>query len=199
MERRWQLKATQTAFENSRIRVLEDDVVQPDGSPSAYTVIEERCGAVSIVAVDDQDRVVLVRQHRYPIDAMTLEVPAGEVPDGTDPIEQAQRELAEETGIVAHQLDELGTFAPWPARVRRHCRVVLARKLDLSNLTVAAQEASESIHEVHLYTPAAIRAAIATGEIFDGPTLCSLSLYWAPSVASVEGASRLQTEERSGA
>src|SRR6476646_8965152 len=50
MERRWQLKATQTAFENSRIRVLEDDVAQPDGSPSAYTVIEERCGAVSIVA-----------------------------------------------------------------------------------------------------------------------------------------------------
>lgn len=82
MERRWRLRARQTAFENSRIRVLEDDVVQPDGTPSAYTVIEERCGAVSVVAVDDQDRVVLVRQHRYPIDAITLEVPAGEVPDG---------------------------------------------------------------------------------------------------------------------
>jgi 8-oxo-dGTP pyrophosphatase MutT (NUDIX family) len=184
MERRWRLRATQTAFENTRIRVLEDDVVQPDGTPSTYTVIEERCGAVSIVAVDDQHRVVLVSQHRYPIDAMTLEVPAGEVPDGADVIEQARRELAEETGIVAHQLDELGAFAPWPARVRRRCHVVLAQELDVSNLTIDAQEANESIHAVRLYTPTAVRAAIATGEIFDGPTLCSLSLYWAASSAA---------------
>jgi 8-oxo-dGTP pyrophosphatase MutT (NUDIX family) len=185
MERRWRLRATKTAFENSRIRVLEDDVVQPDGTPSIYTVIEERCGAVSIVAVDDHERVALVSQHRYPIDAMTLEVPAGEVPDGVDPIEQARWELAEETGIVAQQLDQLGTFAPWPARIRRRCHVVLARELDLSNLSTDAQEGSESIHAVRLYTPAAIRAAIATGDIFDGPTLCSLNIYWASSAAPV--------------
>jgi hypothetical protein len=49
----------------------------------------------------------------YPIDAMTLELPAGEIPSGASPIEQARQELAEETGIVAHCLDDLGGFAPF--------------------------------------------------------------------------------------
>jgi 8-oxo-dGTP pyrophosphatase MutT (NUDIX family) len=179
MERRWRLRATRTTFENTRIRVFEDDVMQPDGTPSSYTVLEERSGAVSIVAVHDRNRVALVRQHRYPIDAITLEVPAAEVPEGADPMEQARWELAEETGTVAQRLEELGSFAPWPARVRRRCHVVLARELDLSMLGRDSQEGNESIHHVGLYLPKEIRTAIATGEIFDGPTLCSLSLYWA--------------------
>jgi 8-oxo-dGTP pyrophosphatase MutT (NUDIX family) len=153
--------------------------VQPDGTPSSYTVLEERRGAVSIIAVNDQGRVVLIRQHRHPIDAMTLEVPAGEVSEGVDPIEQARRELAEETGILAHRLEDVGTVAPWPARVRRRCHVVLARDLDVSKLGRDAQETGESIDDVGLYSPTAIRTAIATGEVFDGPTRCSLSLYWA--------------------
>jgi ADP-ribose pyrophosphatase len=184
MERRWRLRATRIVFENSRVRVFEDDIVQPDGTPDSYTVVEERCGAVSIVAVDAQGRVALVRQHRYPIDAITLEVPAGEVSEGADPIEQARRELAEETGILADRLDDIGTFVPWPARVRRQCRVVLARELDLSKLAIGAQEGNESIHDVGLYAPTTIQTAIATGELFDGPTLCSLSLYWASSAPS---------------
>jgi ADP-ribose pyrophosphatase len=133
------------------------------------------------VAVDHQGRIALVRQHRYAIDADTLELPAGEVPDGADPIEQAHRELVEETGILARRLDQLGTFAPWPARLQRRCEVVLARDLDVSSLDIEGQEANESIHEVGLYTPTAIQKAITTGEIFDGTTLSALSLYWALS------------------
>ena len=127
--RRWRLRQARLAFENSRIRVLEDDVLQPDGSVCPYTVIEERLGAVAVIAVDDDNRIALVRQHRYPIDATTLEVPAGEVALGGDPIEQARRELAEETGILAGRLRVIGRFAPWPARVRRYCDVVLADQL----------------------------------------------------------------------
>jgi ADP-ribose pyrophosphatase len=128
------------AFENTRIRVFEDDVVQPDGSADSYTVIEEQRGAVAVIAVDDRDRIAVVRQHRYPIDATTLEIPAGEVTLGGDPIEHARRELAEEPGILAGRLRVIGRFAPWPARVRRYCDVVLADELSWSRLGPVAQE-----------------------------------------------------------
>jgi 8-oxo-dGTP pyrophosphatase MutT (NUDIX family) len=167
------------AFENSRIRVLEDDVVQPDGSIGSYTVIEERLGAVAVIAVDDDYRIPLVRQHRYPIDATTLEVPAGEVALDGDPIEQARRELAEETGIRAGRLRVIGRCAPWPARVRRYCDVVLADQLSWSQLGPMAQAGDEAITQVDLYAPDDIREAISSGTIFDGPTLSSLAIYWA--------------------
>lgn len=171
------------AFENSRIRVLDDEVVQPDGSVGPYTVIEERLGAVAVIAVDDNDRIALVRQHRYPIDATTLELPAGEVALGGDPIEQARRELVEETGILAGRLGVIGRVAPWPARVRRYCDVVLADQLSWSQLGPMAQDGDEAITQVDLYAPDDIREAITSGAIFDGPTLSSLAIYWAlPSV-----------------
>jgi ADP-ribose pyrophosphatase len=166
-------------FENSRVRVLEDEVVQPDGSVGRYTVIEERAGAVAVVAVDDDDRIALVRQHRYPIDATTLEVPAGEVALDGDPVEQARRELVEETGISAGRLRVIGQFAPWPARVRRYCHVVLADQLSWSQLGPVAQDGDEAITQVDLYSPDDICEAVSSGAIFDGPTLSSLAVYWA--------------------
>jgi ADP-ribose pyrophosphatase len=185
VDRRWQHRQANLVFENSRIRVLEDDVVQPDGTSSSYTVIEERCGAVVVVALDDDGRVALVRQHRYPIDATTLELPAGEVRPGVDPIEQAQRELAEETGIHAGRLRIIGHFTPWPARVRRRCDVVFADQLSWSRLGTDNQEGVEAIDHVGMYTPDAIRDAIATGKIFDGPTLSALTIFWAQGDPSV--------------
>lgn len=166
-------------FENGRIRVLEDRVLQPDGSASSYTVVEELAGAVVIVAVDERDRVVLLRQHRYPIDAVTLEVPGGDVPFGQDPLVQARKELRDEAGIDAGRIDVLGRFAPWPARVRRWSLAVRATELDLSHLAVDGQDGDESIHDVRLYTRAEVGELTATGEIVDANTLCCLSLYWA--------------------
>jgi ADP-ribose pyrophosphatase len=177
--RGWKRRSSTTAFENARIRVLEDVVVQPDGRTSSYTVVEERYGAVVIVPVADDGRVVLTRQHRYPIDAVTLEVPSGEVPEGRSTIEQARRELAEETGIQAARLEELGVFAPWPARLRRRSLVVLATELNLSGMTIDGQAGDEAIQEIRLCSRKDLRDLIAAGVIMDGNTLSSLSLYWA--------------------
>lgn len=159
--------------------MFEDEVVQPDGSAGSYTVIEERLGAVAVIAVDDYSRIALIRQHRYPVDAMTLEVPAGEVPLGGDPIEQGRRELVEETGIMARRLRVIGRFAPWPVRARRYCDVVLADQLSWSQLGPTSQDGDEAITEVGLFTPDAVHEAIGSGAIFDGPTLSSLAIYWA--------------------
>jgi 8-oxo-dGTP pyrophosphatase MutT (NUDIX family) len=177
----WKHRSSTTVFENPRVRVLEDVVVQPDGTEGSYTVVEERAGAVLIVAVDEEQRVVLVRQHRYPIDASLWEVPGGEVPVGVDPLVQARQELREETGIIAGQVEFLGSFAPWPARLRRCSAVALATELDVSRLSNFGQGSDESIEEVRPYSRSELLEMIASGDLLDANTLCSLALYWAAS------------------
>jgi ADP-ribose diphosphatase len=76
---------------------LIDVVVETWGDQEREIV--EHPGAVAIVAVDAHDRVVLVRQLREPARRHLLEIPAGTVDDGEDPLDSARRELAEETGL----------------------------------------------------------------------------------------------------
>ena len=87
-----------------------DDVVRPDGSPGVYGVVHFASLAVGIVAIDARDRVLLVGQHRYPLDAWSWEIPEGGVPPAEDPLKGARRELREETGVVAFGWRELGRF-----------------------------------------------------------------------------------------
>jgi 8-oxo-dGTP pyrophosphatase MutT (NUDIX family) len=65
---------------------------------------------VGIVALEADDRVVLVGQHRYPLDIYSWEIPEGGVPAGEDPLDGAKRELLEETGVVAASWREIGRF-----------------------------------------------------------------------------------------
>jgi len=89
------------AYKNPWITVYHDDVVRPDGSPGIYGVVHYENLAVGVVAIDDQDRVVLVGQHRYPLDVMSWEIPEGGSPHGEDGLQGAMRELREETGVIA--------------------------------------------------------------------------------------------------
>jgi 8-oxo-dGTP pyrophosphatase MutT (NUDIX family) len=106
----WRRRARRVAYENPWITIWHDDVVRPDGSPGIYGVIHFASLAVGIVALDGDDRVLLVGQHRYALDAFSWEIPEGGVPDGEDPLEGARRELREETGVAAATWREIGRF-----------------------------------------------------------------------------------------
>jgi 8-oxo-dGTP pyrophosphatase MutT (NUDIX family) len=106
----WRRRARRVAYENSWITVWHDDVARPDGSPGLYGVVHFASLAVGIVALDADDRVVLVGQHRYPLDTYSWEIPEGGVPAGEDPLDGARRELREETGVVAASWREIGRF-----------------------------------------------------------------------------------------
>ena len=103
----WQRHSRRTAYENAWLTVWHDDVTRPDGEPGIYGVVHFRNLAVGVVALDDQDRVVLVGQYRYTLDAWSWEIPEGGVPPDEDPLEGARRELREETGIDAATWHEL--------------------------------------------------------------------------------------------
>jgi len=106
----WQRRARRVAYENPWITVWHDDVARPDGSPGIYGVVHFANLAVGIVALDAEDRVLLVGQHRYALDAYSWEIPEGGVPGGEDPLDGARRELREETGVVAAEWREIGRF-----------------------------------------------------------------------------------------
>jgi 8-oxo-dGTP pyrophosphatase MutT (NUDIX family) len=106
----WRRIARRVAYENPWLTVWHDDVVRPDGSPGVYGVVHFESLAAGIVAIDADDRVLLVGQHRYPLDAYSWEIPEGGVPAGEDALEGARRELREETGFVAAEWLEIGRF-----------------------------------------------------------------------------------------
>jgi 8-oxo-dGTP pyrophosphatase MutT (NUDIX family) len=103
----WTRRSRRVAYENAWITIWHDDVTRPDGSPGVYGVVHFANLAAGVLVLDDDDRVLLVGQHRYPLDDYSWEVPEGGVPSGETALEGARRELAEETGVVADEWREL--------------------------------------------------------------------------------------------
>ncbi len=103
----WARRRRGTAYENPWITVYHDDVIRPDGSDGIYGVVHLANLAVGVVAIDEADRVVIVGQHRYTLDAYSWELPEGGVPADEDPLAGAKRELREETGVEAFTWEEL--------------------------------------------------------------------------------------------
>ncbi len=107
MDGRFVRRTRRTAYENPWITVWHDEVDRPDGSPGIYGVVHFANLAAGVVALDADDRIVLVGQHRYTLDSYSWEIPEGGVPTGESPLEGAQRELREETGADAGTWHEL--------------------------------------------------------------------------------------------
>lgn len=100
-------------FKGRIIRVRLDIVRLPNGKEGIREVVEHP-GGVAILAIDSEDRVLLVRQYRYPFERVMTEVPAGKREPGEPPFITAQRELQEEVGATADTWTELGTLIPSP-------------------------------------------------------------------------------------
>lgn len=104
----WTVLSTRHPHRDDFIDVAVDEVVQPDGSRGEYATVRMTPG-VTVLPVDAEGRVHLVRQFRYALGAESLEAPAGGIADGEAPLEAARRELREEAGIEAGRWEALGT------------------------------------------------------------------------------------------
>ena len=91
-----------TLLSGGFLEVRRDDVLLPDGSAATREFVQHP-GAVAVIPVLEDGRLVLVRQHRYPVAKVLLEWPAGKLEVGEDQLVCAQRELREETGFVARE------------------------------------------------------------------------------------------------
>jgi 8-oxo-dGDP phosphatase len=107
MDGRFVRRSRRVAYDNPWITVWHDEVERPDGSPGIYGVVHFANLAAGVVALDADDRIVLVGQHRYTLDAYSWEIPEGGVPAGETALDGARRELREETGVEAATWNEL--------------------------------------------------------------------------------------------
>jgi 8-oxo-dGTP pyrophosphatase MutT (NUDIX family) len=99
----YEVLATETLHEGRIITLVRDTVAMPGGEQSDREVVRH-IGAVCVAAVDDEDRIVMVRQYRHPVGGYLWELPAGlRDADGEQPLATAQRELAEEAGLAAER------------------------------------------------------------------------------------------------
>jgi 8-oxo-dGDP phosphatase len=164
-----------------QIVALRADTVQlPDGELVRREVVEHP-GAVAVVAIDDQDRVLMIRQYRHPAAATLWEIPAGLRDVGGEPlVETARRELLEEAGCRAASWRILADFLSSPGISTERLRVFLAR-----GLTVVPEEQREYVpeHEEAYLTVAwvpldeAVRG-ILSGELHNGVAMVGiLSAY----------------------
>jgi 8-oxo-dGDP phosphatase len=124
----WQRQSGRVIYDNGRLRVYEDEVIQPDGEPGSYVYLDLPWPVVAVVPLDADGNVHLVRQWRYPWRRNSWEIPAGHGEPEEAPLDGARRELAEEVGLSAGIWEPLGTgYSSATVNARYH--LFLARDL----------------------------------------------------------------------
>lgn len=106
----WTTKSIRTAYENPWIKVEHREVLNPAGGEGIYGLVRFKNLAIGIVPIDAEGYTWLVGQYRYAVDQYSWEIPEGGCPLGTDPLQTAQRELEEETGLLADDWQPLLEF-----------------------------------------------------------------------------------------
>jgi ADP-ribose pyrophosphatase len=139
----------------------------------AREIVEHR-GAVAIVALDEQNRVLMVRQHRPGAGRELLEIPAGTLEEGEEPALCATRELKEETGYSAMQWENLGYFFSSPGFCTEKMYLLLAQQLTPGK----ASPDDDELLTVESLPLAQAMQKIEQGEIVDAKTIIGLMRVW---------------------
>ena len=155
-------------FRGKVIDVKLDEVVVSNGHKSSREVVEHP-GGVVILALKG-DKILTVKQYRYPLKAISVELPAGKLERGENPDFASKRELEEETGYVAKSWKSLGCVYSSPGFCDEKLYLYLATDLVYKNQNPDEDE----IIECYEYSSEEIYSMVDNGEISDAKTLCAL-------------------------
>jgi ADP-ribose pyrophosphatase len=185
----WPVVAASEQMRSWPITVRTDRVQMPDRSYAERTVVTHP-GAVAVLALDDAQRVLMIRQYRHPVGRLLWEIPAGlRDAAGESPLQTAQRELLEETGYRAREWHTLVDYFSSPGFSSERLRIFLARGIE-----PAGDSAPEREHEekfiVADWVPLdeAVRLVLA-GKLHSGPAITGVLAGYA---ACSEGLSELR-------
>lgn len=160
------MTGSQEIFKGVILHVFRDTVELPNGSESHREIIRH-VGAVGVLPLTDEGKVIVERQYRYPLDEVITEIPAGKLDSKEeDRLDAAKRELLEETGITADEWIDMGVYVPTCAYSDERITLYLAKGLHRGEQKLDAGEFL-NVEEVPLTE---LIEAVMKGEITDGKT-----------------------------
>ena len=162
--------SSEVKFDGKLIK-LTYDIADVNGK-EAWREVVHHPGASAVVAIDEDNRIIMEKQFRYALDDYLLEIPAGKLDKGEDPLVCAKRELEEETGIIASEWISLGTIATSPGFCNEVIHLFVAKGLSKGEIHWDEDE----YVEVERYTFDELLQRIQEEKIKDSKTLSALLL-----------------------
>ncbi len=167
----FETQKTEILFYGKAFDVRRDQVLLPDGNTTLVDVVVHP-GAVTLIPLDSQSRILFVRQYRHAVGQELLELPAGTLNQGEKPEDCAHREVREETGMSAANLEKIGEFYLVPGYSTEHMHIYLATNLRSDPLP-GDEDEFITIEAVAL---ANVPDLIARGVLQDAKSLAALFL-----------------------
>lgn len=164
--------SSQSIYQGRAVRLRVDTIKMPGGRETEREIVEHD-DCIAIIAIDADDKVLLVKQFRKPVEKELLEIPAGGIDAGEDPEAAVSRELREETGYLPRKLERLGGFYSTPGYCTEYLYLYLATDLIPSQLFA---EDTENISLVRVPL-SQVPELITSGDICDAKSIAGLFTY----------------------
>jgi len=164
--------SSQLIYEGRAVKLRVDTVKMASGRETTREIVEHS-DCVAVIAVDDNDNVLLVNQFRKSVDKELLEIPAGGIDPGEDPVTTVRREMREETGYLPQKVERLGGFYSTPGYCTEYLYLYLATDLIPSQLHA---EDTENIRLVRVPV-SQIPSLITSGSICDAKSIAGLLTF----------------------
>lgn len=167
----FEIQKSELIYTGKAFDVRRDQVRLPAGKTTSIEVVVHP-GAVTMIPIDAQGRILFVRQYRHAVGQELLELPAGTLGEGENPENCAQREIREETGMSAAKLEKIGEFYLVPGYSTEYMHIYLAS--DLKSEPLPGDE--DEFITVEAVASSAIPDLIAQGVLRDAKSLAALFL-----------------------
>ena len=160
-------------FDGKVVKLFVDTVELPDGREAIREIVRHP-GAVCVIPVTNDGEVIMVKQYRYAFEQIMLEIPAGKLEPGEDPLEAVKRELEEESGVVANNIEYMGEIFTTVAIFDEKIHAYLATDLVFNN----AHPDDDEFLEVEKIPLKTLVDMVMNGEIKDSKTqICILKAH----------------------
>lgn len=162
----------ETIYDGKILKLFKDEVEFSNKLKSAREVVEHS-GGVSVLAENEEGKVLLIKQYRYPVDEVIYEIPAGKLEVEEEAAECAERELREETGYTAEKFSKLFEFFPTPGYSTETIYIYQAENLEFVGRDLDEGEYIEVVPK----TRAELKELLQAGKIKDSKTLIAVMYY----------------------